>query len=331
VRALALGTVEFVTLPVTGVGARNDRGQSIVTVDIPVVRAYVAGLITSPPPLPAPPPFAPPAGAPGGFAHPRPLTLNGAANHALPCVWLMSARGGGLRMREPLVIAVAQPLCMPYDIAVNAATHAATVRSVGARVVVFPELSLTGYELDAPAIEAGDLRLVPIVEACASAGSVALVGAPVRVEAGRSHIALLAVDGAGVTLAYHKMWLGTDECTRFTPGGTPAVLDLDGWRLGLAICKDTGVPQHATDTAALGIDAYVAATLKSAEEAGLQAERARRVATHHRVWVAVASFAGSTGGGFAHAAGRSSILTPDGVVIAQAGPQPGAVARATLR
>jgi hypothetical protein len=50
VRALASGTVEFVTLPVTGVGARNDRGQSIVTVDIPVVRAYVAGLITSSPP-----------------------------------------------------------------------------------------------------------------------------------------------------------------------------------------------------------------------------------------------------------------------------------------
>jgi predicted amidohydrolase len=76
-------------------------------------------------------------------------------------------------MREPLVIAVAQPPCTPYDIVVNAATHAATVRSVGARVVVFPELSLTGYELDAPAIDAGDLRLVPIVDACASAGSVA--------------------------------------------------------------------------------------------------------------------------------------------------------------
>lgn len=50
VRALASGTVEFVTLPVTGIGARNDRAQSIVTVDIPAVRAYVAGLITSAPP-----------------------------------------------------------------------------------------------------------------------------------------------------------------------------------------------------------------------------------------------------------------------------------------
>jgi predicted amidohydrolase len=195
-------------------------------------------------------------------------------------------------MREPLTIAVAQPPCVPYEVAVNAVTHAATVRSAGSRVVVFPELSLTGYELDAPAITVDDPRLVPIVEACTEAGSLALVGAPVHGEAGRSHIAMLAVDGTGITVAYHKLWLSTTESKRFTPGSKPAALEVDGWRLGLAICKDTGVPQHAADTAALGIDAYVAATLKSADEAALQAERARRVATDHDVWVAVSSFAG---------------------------------------
>jgi len=219
---------------------------------------------------------------------------------------------------------------VPYGVAANAVAHAATVRSAGARVVVFPELSLTGYELDAPAITAEDLRLGPIVEACAEPGSVALVGAPVRGQAGRSHIAMLAIDGAGATVAYKKMWLGTAESERFTPGGRPAVLDVDGWRLGLAICKDTGVPQHAFDTAALGIDAYVAGTVKSVEEAALQDERARRVATDHQVWVAVASFAGSTGGGYAQAAGRSSIWTSDGLAIAQAGPEIGAVVQATL-
>jgi predicted amidohydrolase len=108
------------------------------------------------------------------------------------------------------------------------------------------------------------------------------------------------------------------------------VLEVDGWRLGLAICKDTGIPQHASDTAALGIDAYVAGILESAEEAVLQDERARRVATGHRVWVVVASFPGATGGGFAQAAGRSAIWTSDGVVIARAGPEPGAIVRATL-
>jgi predicted amidohydrolase len=219
---------------------------------------------------------------------------------------------------------------MPYDVAVNAVTHAATVRSAGARVVVFPELSLTGYELDAPAVTVGDPRLTPIVDACAEVGSLALVGAPVYGEAGRSHIAMLAVDGTGVTVAYHKSYLDTTEADRFTPGSTPAVIVVEGWRLGLAICKDTGIPGHASDTAALGIDAYVAATLMFAHETPIQDERARRIATDHGVWVAVASFAGSAGGGYAQAAGCSGIWTSHGVVVTQAGPETGAIARAAL-
>lgn len=233
-------------------------------------------------------------------------------------------------MRGPLVIAVAQPLCVPYEVAVNAVTHAATVRSAGARVVVFPELSLTGYELDAPAITVEDPRLTPIVEACAEAGSLALVGAPVHGDAGRSHIAMVAVDGTGASVAYHKVWLSTTESKRFTPGSKPASLDVDGWRLGLAICRDTSIPQHVAETVALGIDVYVVATLMSDKEAACQDERARRVADDHEVWVAVASFAGSSGGGYARAAGCSGIWRSGGVVIAQAGPETGAIAHATL-
>ena len=233
-------------------------------------------------------------------------------------------------MREPLTVAVTQPPCVSYDVAANVLTAAATVRSAGARVVVFPELFLTGYELDAPALDVDDPRLAPIVEACAEAGSLALVGAPVHGDAGESHIAMLATDDNRAAVAYRKMWLGAAESNRFTPGDTPGVLEVDGWRLGLAICKDTAISQHARDTAALGIDAYLAGTLKSAEEAPLQDERARRVASDHSVWVAVASFAGSTGGGLAQAAGRSAIWASDGVVIAQTGPEPGAIARATL-
>ena len=50
-------------------------------------------------------------------------------------------------MTEPLIVAVAQPPCAPHDVAGNARAHAAAVRDTRARVVVFPELSLTGYEL----------------------------------------------------------------------------------------------------------------------------------------------------------------------------------------
>src|SRR5687767_14011589 len=99
--------------------------------------------------------------------------------------------------RRPLIIAAAQPPIVGYDVEANAAAHAAAVREAQARVVVFPELSLTGYELDAPVLGPDDERLAPIVAACAQAGAVALVGAPVPGDAGREHIALLAVDGGG--------------------------------------------------------------------------------------------------------------------------------------
>ncbi|GLW65092.1 hydrolase [Actinomadura rubrobrunea] len=235
-------------------------------------------------------------------------------------------------MRSPLTIAVAQPACTPRGVAANAAAHAAAVRAARSRVVIFPEMSLTGYGLDAPAVTADDPRLRPLVEACADTGSLALAGAPVAAGAGEgTHIATLAVDGAGARVAYRKMFLGGDEPDRFTPGREPVVLDVDGWRLGLAICKDTGVPRHAAATAALGIDVYAVGVLEHAHDTRVIDERMRRVAGDHKVFVAVASFAGAAGGGYARGAGRSRICAPSGDVIAQAGAEPGDLASATLK
>ncbi|TCC00681.1 carbon-nitrogen hydrolase family protein [Micromonospora zingiberis] len=229
-------------------------------------------------------------------------------------------------MRGSLPIAVAQPVCHGHDVAANVAAHAALVRTAAARVVLFPELSLTGYELAAAPVDPADPRLAPLVDAGAATGTLALVGAPVAGE----HIATLAVDGAGARVAYRKMWLGGDEPRRFRPGPEPVVLTVDGWRLGLAICKDTGVAEHAARTCALGVDVYLAAVTELAADLAVLDERARRIATTHRVFVAVASFAGPTGGGYTETAGRSAVWAPDGSVLARAGADPGEYVRVTL-
>jgi predicted amidohydrolase len=226
-----------------------------------------------------------------------------------------------------LSLAVAQPPCVALDVRANVAAHAAAVRVAGARVVLFPELSLTGYEMTAPVLDPADDRLRPLVEACDETNTVALVGAPVDGPC----IATLAVAGDAVRVIYRKLYLGGAEPARFRPGDGPAVYDIDGWRLGVAICRDAGVPEHAAATLAPGADAYVVASAKQPEEAAVQEERARRVATTHGVWVAVASFAGPTGSGeYDPAAGRSGIWRPDGTVAAQAGPSAGETARAVL-
>ncbi|WP_163510314.1 carbon-nitrogen hydrolase family protein [Fodinicola acaciae] len=227
----------------------------------------------------------------------------------------------------PLTIAVAQPECVAYGVTKNAETHAAVIRQADARVVVFSELSLTGYELDAPAIAADDPRLAPMVDACAATGSIALAGAPLRGDGDTAHIATLAIDGSGAAVAYRKIHLGGGE-KRFTAGEKPAVLAVDGWRLGLAICRDTGIARHAADTAALGIDAYVAGIVE--DDLPALDDRVRRITTDHSVWVAIASFAGRTGGGYDRTLGRSGIWSPAGVAVARAGAEPGEFVRAEI-
>jgi predicted amidohydrolase len=233
-------------------------------------------------------------------------------------------------MREPLRIAAVQPGCTAHDVAGNARVHADAVRAAGARVVVFPELSLTGYELDAAAVALDDPALESLVEACAVTAALALVGAPVADGDGSRFISMLRIDETGVQVAYRKTWLGGSEPDRFCPGDGPTILDVDGWRLGLGICKDTGAAQHTAGTAALGVDAYVAGLVHRPEEIPEQEARAVVIARTCRAFVVFASFAGPTGDVFAETAGTSAIWSPEGLAISRTGPHTGGVARATL-
>ncbi|GGV13154.1 hydrolase [Streptomyces filipinensis] len=234
-------------------------------------------------------------------------------------------------MPQPLTVAAAQPRCVDLDVAANAALHAEAVLTAQAPLVVFPELSLTGYDLAAPAVAVDDPRLAPLVDACRTTGAMALAGAPVRGEDGREYIATLAVTGEGAAPAYAKMHLHGDERIRFTPGAESAVLEIGGWRLGLAVCRDAAVPQHAAEAAALGIDAYVASTLYGAgpEQSACRDGHMQERATVHGVWVVLSTVAGPSGE-YRETSGGSGVWAPDGSRVAQAGPEPGAVVTATL-
>jgi LCP family protein required for cell wall assembly len=76
-QTLASGNVQFVTIPVEAVGARNDRGQSIIVVDLPKVHAFVKGLLAQPQPQGMV--------APAAFGQTAPAAAN-AAQSAVPCV-----------------------------------------------------------------------------------------------------------------------------------------------------------------------------------------------------------------------------------------------------
>lgn len=237
----------------------------------------------------------------------------------------------GSTARAPLTVAAAQPWSIGGDLVVNVARHAEAVRAANARLVVFPELSLTGYELTAPPLDLAHLSVLePIRRACGETGSVALVGAPVRDGDGLTYLCCLLVAETDVRVAYRKMWLGGDEALHFTAGTQPGRVLVDGWRLGLGICKDTGVAAQIAATAALGIDAYVAGLVHHAHELPVQDGRGLQIARDHDIFVVFASFAGATGAGYTETAGASTIWNPSGQVVARASARPGDLARARL-
>lgn len=232
-------------------------------------------------------------------------------------------------VRSALTVGVAQPVHHPGDLGANARAHAVAVRAAGARLVVFPELSLTGYELDASAIDLGDPVFEPIVDACAATASTALVGAPAR-EGALRRIATVAVTGDGVAIAYRKTYLSDDERAVFTPGAGPAVLEVDGWRVGLGICKDTRIAEHVDDALALGTDVYVAGLVHPSRDRAELDTRATRIVQQGGVPVAFASAAGFAGSAYPLAAGRSCIWSASGAVLVRATARPGEVVTASL-
>ena len=114
-------------------------------------------------------------------------------------------------------------------------------------------MSLTGDELRAPALDLGGEVWRPLVQACEQTGSVALVGAPVADAAGAEFTATVAVSGEGVPV--------------------------DGWRIGLGTCRDTGVAEHVEATAARGVDVFAAGLADVPEDGAVQRQRAERDST----------------------------------------------------
>ncbi|MFM0525214.1 carbon-nitrogen hydrolase family protein [Paraburkholderia strydomiana] len=230
--------------------------------------------------------------------------------------------------RVPLQIAAAQAQPVCGDVTANIAKtveltgHAA---DRGARLVVFPEKFLSGYE---PGLIAGDpseyafgqsdSRLDPIREACRRHAIAAIVGAATR-DADGLHISSLVFDRRGEDVEpYHKQYLYKSEAEIYRAGTQGCMLELDGWRLALGVCYDSGFPEHARHAAVNGAHAYLVSGLFSVKSGYHQSRiwfPAR--AFDNTMYVLLSNHIGTTGGW--DTCGASAIWSPYGDVIAEAG------------
>ncbi|MFF3113871.1 carbon-nitrogen hydrolase family protein [Kitasatospora sp. NPDC057904] len=229
---------------------------------------------------------------------------------------------------RPLRIATVQDQAVAGDIPANAATAAGLIReaaAAGARLVLFAEKFLAGYEpglISADplkcAVQPGDPRLAPIAEACRETGTAAVVGA-----AAQDGLDLLVSafvfgpDGTVVT-RYDKQHLFKTEQSYYRPGTVGCSLELDGWRLGLGICYDSGFPEHARSAALDGCHAYLVGALFSTGHGHHESRTWFPARTlDNTLYTVLANHIGVTGGW--HTCGGSAVWGPDGRLIAEAG------------
>ncbi|KAG0569350.1 hypothetical protein KC19_6G084500 [Ceratodon purpureus] len=227
------------------------------------------------------------------------------------------------------VIAAAQTAPIGGDVHANIKQHVAMMQAAarhGVQLLVFPELSLTGYEPSlAPklAVHADDdttlLLLQPLREQAAMSGMTAVVGLPLSLPGrpGCVFIGALVLEPNGGVCVYTKQHLAPSEASVFEVGMGGAHAQVAGQQVAVAICYDTAHASHPAAAADIGASIYAAGIWSTPEEVDMIKARFEGHALRHHLTVVVANYGGPTAGG-APSGGGSAIWSALGTLVVKA-------------
>src|SRR6266498_205280 len=146
-------------------------------------------------------------------------------------------------------ICAAQTNPIKGDIDANIANHKKLIECAGndwAELLVFPELSLTGYEPTLAkdlAVEKDDRRFDDF-QKLSDANSMTIgVGVPTKNEEGIC-ISMLLFQPHKARSIYSKSFLHPDEGPFFVPGRSSPHVQVNKTNIALAICYEISVPEH---------------------------------------------------------------------------------------
>lgn len=166
-----------------------------------------------------------------------------------------------------MVVALAQIKPHIGDIEKNITRHVDFIKVATdhrAHLIIFPELSLTGYEpklANALAMNLADSRL-EIFQAMSDLHHVTIgLGVPLRVQNGVT-ISLVLFSPAQPRVRYSKHFLHADEVPHFVPGDNIA-LTVKNKKVALAICYELSVDTHRALAFKDNPDLYISSVAKT--------------------------------------------------------------------
>jgi NAD+ synthase (glutamine-hydrolysing) len=170
-------------------------------------------------------------------------------------------------MTQPLTLVMGQINPLVGDVAGNMQQILSAAQqardTLKADLVVFPELTLTGYPPEDLLLRPGLIKRVnkALQTLAAELKNIAvIIGHPQQTEQGLFNAASLIAVG-DIKATYFKQQLPNysvfDEKRYFQAGTEPCVVDFQGLKLGLSICEDIWFAQPAAQAAATGADLLI--------------------------------------------------------------------------
>jgi predicted amidohydrolase len=217
-------------------------------------------------------------------------------------------------------ICAAQTRPINGDIQSNITNHKKWVdRAVadGVELVIFPELSLTGYEprlAKELATHQDDPRFDDFQTISDANGITIGVGVPTNNKNGIC-ISMLLFQPHEASRAYSKSYLHPDEEPFFIRGRSSPHLQVNQTNIALAICFEISVPEHLESALRFGPTIYFASVAKFVTGINKAIERLSKVAEDCSMPVLMSNCVGFSDG--SQCAGKTSVWNNRGSLIGQ--------------
>lgn len=218
---------------------------------------------------------------------------------------------------QNLKIAVAQVLSIKGCVDENILAHLQAIEKASVldvSYIVFPELSLTGYEPEIAkhlAFSLDDIRLKPLIDSAIKNNIKMAVGAPLQSE-GLPKIGLFIISASGAVETYAKMHLHSGEEQYFSEGQAHHYVNMNDTTIANAICADTNNPKHVNDCVEFGASVYIAGVMVTESGYDDDTLAMKNYAKKYNMLVAMANHNQPTGG--FRPIGKSAIWSSSGLL-----------------
>ncbi len=220
-----------------------------------------------------------------------------------------------------MILAAAQTKPKRGDIDANLLDHYHLIELAvanGAQLIVFPELSITGYERENAsrlAFAKNDTRLNHLKKLATENNITIIAGAPIQIESNLFLGEFCIAPNDAVSI-YTKQFLHTGEEIYYQPSfDYNPMLEIENERISCAICADIDNPKHPENANKNNSSTYIASIFFSPNGISQAHQSLQNYASQYQMNVLMANFGGDSYG--CSSGGRSAFWNNKGELIAQ--------------